>query len=171
MPAMLEVSKKFDQGEMFLSQVIKSAEVLNNSIKLLKPFFSKVNKKSSKKVLLATVKGDVHDIGKNIVSAILTGHGYQVIDLGVMVEPSTIIKIAKRERVQLIGLSGLISSSLPEMKNSLVAIKNAKLKIPVLVGGAALSDEVVKQQLSSVYPSGVYYVKDAFKVLDVISKM
>ena len=179
MPAMFEVGNQFGAGKMFLPQVMKSASVLKRAIAILesmgeKSFAGKNDAESSvqkAKILLATVKGDVHDIGKNIVSVILSSNGYRIVDLGVMVEATKIVETAKAENVDVIGLSALISPSLEEIKNTLEEIEKSGLKIPVLIGGAALSQEYADAHLSKIYSGTVLYVKDASLVLKAVETL
>jgi 5-methyltetrahydrofolate--homocysteine methyltransferase len=172
MPAMFEVGNLFSQGKMFLPQVIKSASVLKRAITILEPYIAKNESQTTKStIVLATVKGDVHDIGKNIVSVILSSNGYKIIDLGVMVESAKIIDVAIAEKADMIGLSALISSSLEEIKRTITEISNANLKIPVLLGGAALSNEYTVKHLSDLYSGEVVYVKDASLVLEAVSNL
>ena len=119
MSAMQEIGRLFEQGELYLPQLIRSASVMNNCVDILTPYLDKVDKASSKgKILMATVDGDVHDIGKNIVGTVLECNGYEVIDLGVMVPRDKIVEKAKEINADVVTLSGLISPSLKEMEKS-----------------------------------------------------
>jgi 5-methyltetrahydrofolate--homocysteine methyltransferase len=172
MPSMFEVGNLFAEGKMFLPQILKSASVLNKAVAFLEPHIqNNESSKSNVKILLATVKGDVHDIGKNIVSVILSANGYQVIDLGVMVEADRIINTAREEDVAFVGLSGLISPSLKEMQNTLSEAQKSNLSIPFLVGGAAVSAEYAQKHLAPVYDAGVHYIKDASAVSKAIDEI
>ena len=164
MQGMNEVGDLFGAGKMFLPQVVKTARTMKDAVAILQPYIEKEKvdgKAIAGKVLLATVKGDVHDIGKNIVGVVMACNNYEVIDLGVMVPADQIIKKAKEENVDLIGLSGLITPSLQEMVNSVVAFKEAGLNIPVMIGGATTSQLHVALKIAPLYDAPVVWVKDA----------
>lgn len=164
MKGMNEVGDLFGAGKMFLPQVVKTARTMKDAVAILQPYIEKEKvdgKAIAGKVLLATVKGDVHDIGKNIVGVVMACNNYEVIDLGVMVPADQIIKKAKEENVDLIGLSGLITPSLQEMVNSVVAFKEAGLNIPVMIGGATTSQLHVALKIAPLYDAPVVWVKDA----------
>ena len=164
MEGMNEVGDLFGAGKMFLPQVVKTARTMKDTVAILQPYIEKEKvdgKAIAGKVLLATVKGDVHDIGKNIVGVVMACNNYEVIDLGVMVPADQIIKKAKEENVDLIGLSGLITPSLQEMVNSVVAFKEAGLNIPVMIGGATTSQLHVALKIAPLYDAPVVWVKDA----------
>lgn len=164
MQGMNEVGDLFGAGKMFLPQVVKTARTMKDAVAILQPYIEKEKvdgKAIAGKVLLATVKGDVHDIGKNIVGVVMACNNYEVIDLGVMVPADQIIKKAKEENVDLIGLSGLITPSLQEMVNSVIAFKEAGLNIPVMIGGATTSQLHVALKIAPLYDTPVVWVKDA----------
>ena len=164
MQGMNEVGDLFGAGKMFLPQVVKTARTMKDAVAILQPYIEKEKvdgKAIAGKVLLATVKGDVHDIGKNIVGVVMACNNYEVIDLGVMVPADQIIKKAKEENVDLIGLSGLITPSLQEMVNNVVAFKEAGLNIPVMIGGATTSQLHVALKIAPLYDAPVVWVKDA----------
>lgn len=164
MQGMNDVGDLFGAGKMFLPQVVKTARTMKDAVAILQPYIEKEKvdgKAIAGKVLLATVKGDVHDIGKNIVGVVMACNNYEVIDLGVMVPADQIIKKAKEENVDLIGLSGLITPSLQEMVNSVVAFKEAGLNIPVMIGGATTSQLHVALKIAPLYDAPVVWVKDA----------
>ena len=164
MQGMNEVGDLFGAGKMFLPQVVKTARTMKDAVAILQPYIEKEKvdgKAIAGKVLLATVKGDVHDIGKNIVGVVMACNNYEVIDLGVMVPADQIIKKAKEENVDLIGLSGLITPSLQEMVNSVVAFKEEGLNIPVMIGGATTSQLHVALKIAPLYDAPVVWVKDA----------
>ena len=164
MQGMNEVGDLFGAGKMFLPQVVKTARTMKYAVAILQPYIEKEKvdgKAIAGKVLLATVKGDVHDIGKNIVGVVMACNNYEVIDLGVMVPADQIIKKAKEENVDLIGLSGLITPSLQEMVNSVIAFKEAGLNIPVMIGGATTSQLHVALKIAPLYDAPVVWVKDA----------
>ena len=159
MQGMNEVGDLFGAGKMFLPQVVKTARTMKDAVAILQPYIEKEKvdgKAIAGKVLLATVKGDVHDIGKNIVGVVMACNNYEVIDLGVMVPAAQIIKKATEENVDLIGLSGLITPSLQEMVNSVVAFKEAGLNIPVMIGGATTSQLHVALKIAPLYDCLLY---------------
>ena len=176
MQAMNSVGDLFGEGKMFLPQVIKSARVMKKAVSYLEPLIEqeKLQNKTSqnaKKILLATVKGDVHDIGKNIVGIVLSCSGCQVIDLGVMVPAKEIIDAAIRENADIIGLCGLITPSLDEMIRVLDEAKNRNLNIPFMIGGAAASQLHTAVTMADKYEGGVVYVKDASRSVDVVKNL
>lgn len=174
MVGMNEVGDLFGSGKMFLPQVIKSARVMKKAVAYLLPYIESESKgvsTSAGKVLLATVKGDVHDIGKNIVGVILGCNNYEVIDLGVMVPMDKILKTAKEEQVDVIGLSGLITPSLEEMVSIAEEMERRNLKIPVLIGGATTSDIHTAVKISPKYSQPVIHVKDASLSVGVVSRL
>ena len=161
------------KGQMFLPQVVKSARVMKKAVAHLLPFLeaeSDGEMKSAGKILMATVKGDVHDIGKNIVSVVLRCNNYEVIDLGVMVPMSTILQKAKEYQVDVIGLSGLITPSLDEMVTISKEMKRLQLDVPLLIGGATTSKVHTAVKLSPEYPN-VLYVQDASRAVGVVSSL
>lgn len=165
------VGDLFGEGKMFLPQVVKTARVMKKAVAVLQPFIEKENKSTTTtkagKILLATVKGDVHDIGKNIVNVVLSCNNFEVIDLGVMVEKEKIIQTAIEQKVDLIGLSGLISPSLNEMIQVAKALKNKNLTIPLLIGGATTSKLHTALKIAPEYNDRVVYVKDASQSVQV----
>ena len=164
MAGMNEVGRRFGAGKMFLPQVVKTARTMKQAVGILQPYIqaSGVSTESaSRKVLLATVKGDVHDIGKNIVSVVMACNGYEVIDLGVMVPAEQIVKRAAEEHVDMIGLSGLITPSLEEMVNVARELRRAGLEIPIMIGGATTSQLHVALKIAPVYGGPVVWLKDA----------
>lgn len=164
MDGMNEVGELFGAGKMFLPQVVKTARTMKAAVELLTPFMEaekEEGKVSAGKVLLATVKGDVHDIGKNIVGVVMACNNYEIIDLGVMVPADQIVRKAKEEHVDMIGLSGLITPSLDEMVNTAKELCKAGLDIPLMVGGATTSELHVALKIASVYDGPVLWVKDA----------
>ena len=164
MAGMNEVGRRFGEGKMFLPQVVKTARTMKQAVEILQPYIQISNLKSqtsNPKVLLATVKGDVHDIGKNIVGVIMACNGYEVIDLGVMVPAEQIVERAKAENVDMIGLSGLITPSLEEMVNVARELEKAGLNIPIMIGGATTSELHVALKIAPVYGGPVVWLKDA----------
>ncbi|MBR1416161.1 MAG: methionine synthase [Prevotella sp.] len=167
MAGMNEVGRRFGEGRMFLPQVVKTARTMKQAVEILQPYIenSRADTASGaavhKKVLLATVKGDVHDIGKNIVAVIMACNGYDVIDMGVMVPASQIVQKAQEEHVDMIGLSGLITPSLEEMVNVAKELRRAGLDIPIMIGGATTSQLHVALKIAPVYGGPVVWLKDA----------
>jgi len=173
MAGMATVGDLFGSGKMFLPQVVKSARVMKQAVAYLEPFMHSegTEKQSQGKILLATVKGDVHDIGKNIVGVVLQCNNYEVIDLGVMVPYERIMEVANKEKVDIIGLSGLITPSLDEMVHVAQAMENANLDIPLLIGGATTSKLHTALKIEPEYQKKSVYVADASRVVEVVSKL
>jgi 5-methyltetrahydrofolate--homocysteine methyltransferase len=173
MDGMNIVGDLFGSGKMFLPQVVKSARVMKKSVAYLTPFIEaeKTEASNAPKVLLATVKGDVHDIGKNIVGVVLACNGYQIIDLGVMVPANKILDEAIRLNVDVIGLSGLITPSLDEMVNIAIEMKKRNMHIPLLIGGATTSRIHTAVKIAEHYEHGVVHVLDASRSVTVVSDL
>ena len=175
MGGMNEVGDLFGSGKMFLPQVVKSARVMKKAVAVLAPYIEKESegeeKKTAGKILLATVKGDVHDIGKNIVGVVLSCNSYQIIDLGVMVPAEKIIDTAINEKVDFIGLSGLITPSLEEMVHVASEMERRKVEIPLLIGGATTSEIHAAVKIAPAYSKTVVHVKDASKAAGVLSSL
>lgn len=174
MDGMGVVGDLFGAGKMFLPQVVKSARVMKKAVAVLLPYIEaeKVTESSSAgKVLLATVKGDVHDIGKNIVGVVLACNNFEVIDLGVMVPASKILQTAMEENVDIIGLSGLITPSLEEMVHVAAEMERLNLHWPLLIGGATTSEIHTAVKIAPAYKKPVVHVRDASKVTQVISNL
>ena len=173
MNGMNEVGDLFGAGKMFLPQVVKSARVMKKAVARLTPYIEAEGKGSVKstagKILLATVKGDVHDIGKNIVGVVLSCNNYEIIDLGVMVPADKIIDTAINEKVDCVGLSGLITPSLEEMAHVASEMNRRKLNLPLLIGGATTSEIHTAVKIAPAYSNPVVYVKDASKAAGVLS--
>ena len=174
MAGMNAVGKRFGEGKMFLPQVVKTARTMKQAVSILQPYIEADKKEGSKsagKVLLATVKGDVHDIGKNIVSVVMACNGYEVIDMGVMVPAEQIVRKAQEAHVDMIGLSGLITPSLEEMVNVATELKKAGLQIPIMIGGATTSELHVALKIAPVYGGPVVWMKDASQNAIVAAKL
>jgi len=171
MDSMNIVGDLFGEGKMFLPQVVKSARVMKKAVANLTPYIDKKTKIKSNKILLATVKGDVHDIGKNIVKVVLECNGFEVIDLGVMVPKNKIIDEAISNKVDMIGLSGLITPSLDEMVDVAKEMGEKGLKIPLLIGGATTSKKHTVIKIDPVYKNNVFHVLDASKSVFVSQKL
>jgi 5-methyltetrahydrofolate--homocysteine methyltransferase len=177
MEGMKVVGELFGEGKMFLPQVVKSARVMKQAVAYLMPFMEEEKRlrpelqTNAKTFVIATVKGDVHDIGKNIVGVVLSCNGYQVIDLGVMVGIDEIIKAAKKHNAQMIGLSGLITPSLDEMITNAKELQRQGFTIPLLIGGATTSKIHTAVKLAHHYSGPVIHVSDASLVVEVCSKL
>ncbi|MCU0456427.1 MAG: methionine synthase [Bacteroidales bacterium] len=175
MGGMNEVGDLFGSGRMFLPQVVKSARVMKKAVAKLAPYIEKegegTEKKSAGRILLATVKGDVHDIGKNIVGVVLSCNSYDVSDLGVMVPADRIIDTALSEKADFIGLSGLITPSLEEMVHVASEMERRKLKIPLLIGGATTSEIHAAVKIAPAYSGPVIHVKDASRAAGVLASL
>lgn len=175
MDGMNQVGDLFGSGQMFLPQVVKSARVMKKAVAYLLPYIEaeKDGKQSAAgKILMATVKGDVHDIGKNIVGVVLACNNYEIIDLGVMVAPQVIIQTAIEQNVDAIGLSGLITPSLDEMVHLAKEMERAGLSIPLLIGGATTSKVHTAVKIEAHYPSGaVIHVLDASRSVTVVESL
>jgi 5-methyltetrahydrofolate--homocysteine methyltransferase len=164
MTGMKIVGERFGAGKMFLPQVVKTARTMKRAVEILQPHIEAERSSAAKragKILLATVKGDVHDIGKNIVSVIMACNNYEVIDMGVMVPAEQIVRKAVEEQVDMIGLSGLITPSLEEMVNVAREMQRAGLNIPIMIGGATTSELHVALKIAPVYGGPVVWMKDA----------
>ncbi len=174
MAGMNVVGDLFGSGKMFLPQVVKSARVMKKAVAYLLPFIEaqKDGKSSSAgKILMATVKGDVHDIGKNIVSVVLGCNNYEIIDLGVMVQPERIIEMAIKENVDIIGLSGLITPSLDEMVYLAKELNKLNIKIPIMIGGATTSRAHTAVKIAPEYNETVVHVNDASRAVTVAGNL
>jgi len=177
MAGMNVVGDLFGAGKMFLPQVVKSARVMKKSVAYLTPYLEEEKRlggdsaRPAARVLLATVKGDVHDIGKNIVGVVLACNNYEIIDLGVMVPTEKIIEAAKREKVDIVGLSGLITPSLDEMVHVAKEMQHEKLDLPLLIGGATTSRIHTAVKIDPVYSGPVVHVLDASRSVPVASEL
>ncbi|MDH3563029.1 MAG: B12-binding domain-containing protein, partial [Gammaproteobacteria bacterium] len=174
MDGMNVVGDLFGAGKMFLPQVVKSARVMKKAVAWLIPFIEAEKTSESRakgKILMATVKGDVHDIGKNIVGVVLACNNYEVIDLGVMVPAARILETAKKEKVDIIGLSGLITPSLEEMAHVAKEMQREDFTIPLLIGGATTSRVHTAVKIAPNYPHPVVWVKDASRGVGVASNL
>ena len=172
MDGMRVVGDLFGSGRMFLPQVVKSARVMKRAVAYLQPFMEDGQDgphEAQGKVLLATVKGDVHDIGKNIVGVVLGCNDYEVIDLGVMVTADTILDTAEREGVDVVGLSGLITPSLDQMVDVAKEMDRRRLEVPLLIGGATTSRQHTAVKIAPAYGNETVHVLDASRVVDVVS--
>ena len=164
MAGMNKVGQLFGEGKMFLPQVVKTARTMKQAVSILQPYIEaerEIGSKSAGKVLLATVKGDVHDIGKNIVGVVMACNNYEIIDMGVMVPAEQIVRKAKEEHADMIGLSGLITPSLEEMVNVAKELQREGMNIPIMIGGATTSELHVALKIAPVYSGPVVWMKDA----------
>ena len=174
MAGMNHVGDLFGSGKMFLPQVVKTARTMKKAVAILQPYIEAEKEegtRSAGKVLVATVKGDVHDIGKNIVSVVMACNNYEIIDLGVMVPAEQIVETAIREKVDIVGLSGLITPSLEEMVHVVTELQRAGLDIPVMIGGATTSKLHTALKIAPVYHAPVVYMKDASQNALVAAKL
>ncbi|MDB4933029.1 MAG: methionine synthase, partial [Labilithrix sp.] len=175
MDGMKIVGDLFGQGKMFLPQVVKSARVMKKAVAYLEPYMEAEKQKTGARtlgtVLLATVKGDVHDIGKNIVGVVLGCNGYKVIDLGVMVPAAKILDTAVAEKVDMVGLSGLITPSLDEMVHVAKEMKRRGMTLPLLIGGATTSRQHTAVKIAPEYPHSTLHVLDASRAVGTVSSL
>ena len=177
MRGMQVVGDLFGEGKMFLPQVVKSARVMKRAVAHLLPYMEEERLRSGQaetkrgKVLIATVKGDVHDIGKNIVGVVLGCNGYEVIDLGVMIPSAKIVEAAKEHAVDVVGLSGLITPSLDEMVHVAEEFEHEKLSVPLLIGGATTSARHTAVKIAPKYSGSVVHVLDASRAAGVVEKL
>ncbi len=168
------VGDLFGSGKMFLPQVVKSARVMKKAVEYLNPFIEASKGQEQRalgKILMATVKGDVHDIGKNIVSVVLGCNNYKIIDLGVMVPPEKIIETAKKENVDVIGLSGLITPSLDEMVYLAKEMERQNFTVPLLIGGATTSKAHTAVKINPEYKNAVVHVNDASRAVTIVGDL
>ena len=174
MAGMNEVGELFGAGKMFLPQVVKAARTMKKAVSILQPFIEAGREEGAQKagkVLLATVKGDVHDIGKNIVSVVMACNNYEIIDLGVMVPAETIVQKAIEEKVDIVGLSGLITPSLDEMVHVAMEMQRVGLQIPIMIGGATTSPLHTALKIAPVYQGPVVHLKDASQNVLVAARL
>jgi 5-methyltetrahydrofolate--homocysteine methyltransferase len=172
MDGMKEVGRLFNENQLIVAEVLQSAEVMKASVAFLEPYMESNDTSSSKgKVLLATVKGDVHDIGKNLVDIILSNNGFHVIDLGIKVTPLELIEAVKNNKPDIIGLSGLLVKSAQQMVLTANDMREASISTPILVGGAALSRKFTDTKISKEYDGMVLYAKDAMEGLSLANQL
>lgn len=169
--AMKLVGESFRKGTMPLPFVLESAEVMKQAVSILEPKLGKENIKQKGSILIATVKGDIHDIGKNLVDIILSNNNYQVVNIGVDRSVDQIVKALSENKIDCLGLSGLLVKSIEEMKNVLQSLKGKGYELPVICGGAALTKDYVEKDLQNVYRGKVYYAKDAIKALEIMEQI
>lgn len=171
MDGMSEVGRLFNANELIVAEVLQSAEAMKAAVNHLEQFMEKADTAKRGKIVLATVKGDVHDIGKNLVEIILKNNGYDVVNLGIKVPPEELIKAFQEHRPDAIGLSGLLVKSAQQMVITASDLKDAGIEIPLLVGGAALSGKFTQQKIAPSYGSAVCYAKDAMTGLRLMNEL
>ncbi|MBG9736226.1 methionine synthase [Paenibacillus alvei] len=171
MKGMEEVGRLFNNNELIVAEVLQSAEVMKASVSFLEPHMEKNESAVKGKILLATVKGDVHDIGKNLVEIILSNNGYEIVNLGIKVPPDQLIEAYRKEKPDAIGLSGLLVKSAQQMVITAQDLRTAGIDVPILVGGAALTRKFTKNRISPEYDGLVLYAKDAMDGLDLANKI
>ncbi|WP_240377087.1 methionine synthase [Bacillus piscicola] len=172
MNGMDKVGKLFNNNELIVAEVLQSAEVMKASVSHLEPHMEKKEDDSGKgKIILATVKGDVHDIGKNLVDIILSNNGFKIVNLGIKVTPNELIEAVAKEKPDAIGLSGLLVKSAQQMVLTAQDLKEQNISIPMLVGGAALTRKFTDEKISAEYEGMVLYAKDAMNGLDIANKL
>jgi len=171
MTGMAEVGRLFNDNQLIVAEVLQSAEAMKAAVAHLQPFMEKSETHSKGKLLLATVKGDVHDIGKNLVEIILANNGFEVVNLGIKVPPEVLIEACRREKPDFIGLSGLLVKSAQQMAISAADLSAAGIDLPLLVGGAALSKKFADTRIASEYRGTVLYAKDAMNGLDLVNQL
>jgi len=171
MSGMSEVGRLFNNNELIVAEVLQSAEAMKAGVNHLEQFMEKTESSTRGKVVLATVKGDVHDIGKNLVEIILSNNGYQVINLGIKVPPEELIKAYREHQPDAIGLSGLLVKSAQQMVITGGDLKEHGVRVPLLVGGAALSDKFTRTKIAPSYASPTFYAKDAMTGLRILNEI
>lgn len=172
MKGMAEVGRLFNDNQLIVAEVLQSAEVMKASVSYLEQFMDKKEDDSGKgKVILATVKGDVHDIGKNLVEIILSNNGFKVIDIGIKVTPAALIEVIRKEKPDIIGLSGLLVKSAQQMVITAQDFKAAGIDLPVMVGGAALTRRFTETKIAPEYDGPVIFAKDAMQGLDLANRL
>ena len=172
MNGMKEVGRLFNENQLIVAEVLQSAEVMKASVSFLEPYMEKNDTSAAKgKIVLATVKGDVHDIGKNLVDIILSNNGYEVVDLGIKVPPQVLVETIKKEKPDMVGLSGLLVKSAQQMVITAHDMKQAGIDVPILVGGAALSRKFTDTKIAKEYDGLVLYAKDAMVGLSLANQL
>jgi len=169
--AMKDVGELFGSGKMQLPFVLQSAETMKASVDFLSPYLPKKKSQSQTTIILGTVKGDVHDVGKNLVDIILTNNGFKVVNIGIKADISLFIEELKKHNAHAIGMSGLLVKSTLVMKESLEELKRQGISVPVLLGGAALNRAFIDEHCQELYDGPVIYAKDAFDAIDALSKL
>jgi 5-methyltetrahydrofolate--homocysteine methyltransferase len=171
MAGMAEVGRLFNKNELIVAEVLQSAEAMKAAVNHLQQFMEKSESSTRGKIVLATVKGDVHDIGKNLVEIILSNNGFEVVNLGIKVPPEELIKAYHEHRPDAIGLSGLLVKSAQQMVTTAEDFRDAGIHVPLLVGGAALSEKFTKTKIGPMYASPTFYAKDAMTGLRLMNEI
>ncbi|MDX2180623.1 MAG: methionine synthase [Bryobacteraceae bacterium] len=171
MAGMTEVGRLFNNNELIVAEVLQSAEAMKSAVNHLEQFMEKADTAARGKIVLATVKGDVHDIGKNLVEIILSNNGYTVVNLGIKVPPEDLIKAYREHQPDAIGLSGLLVKSTQQMVTTAGDLKDAGIRVPLLVGGAALSDKFTRTKIAPSYSYATLYAKDAMTGLRLMNEI
>jgi 5-methyltetrahydrofolate--homocysteine methyltransferase len=171
MTGMAEVGRLFNNNELIVAEVLQSAEAMKAAVSHLEQFMEKADTEKRAKVMLATVKGDVHDIGKNLVEIILKNNGYEVINLGIKVPPEELIRAHREHQPDAIGLSGLLVKSAQQMVTTATDLREAGIDVPLLVGGAALSEKFTRSKIAPQYATAVCYAKDAMTGLRLMNHL
>ncbi|MBV9266537.1 MAG: methionine synthase [Acidobacteriaceae bacterium] len=171
MAGMAEVGRLFNNNELIVAEVLQSAEAMKAAVSYLEQFMEKAESASRGKIVLATVKGDVHDIGKNLVEIILSNNGYQVVNLGIKVPSEELIKAYREHNPSAIGLSGLLVKSAQQMVTTAGDLKDAGIRVPLLVGGAALSEKFTRTKIAPSYTCPTFYAKDAMTGLRLMNEI
>ena len=171
MSGMSEVGRLFNNNELIVAEVLQSAEAMKAAVSYLERFMAKADTAARGKIVLATVKGDVHDIGKNLVEIILSNNGYEVVNLGIKVPPEALIQAYREHQPDAIGLSGLLVKSTQQMVITATDLKTAGITVPVLVGGAALSEKFTRGKIAPAYGEAVCYAKDAMTGLSLMNRL
>jgi 5-methyltetrahydrofolate--homocysteine methyltransferase len=171
MAGMAEVGRLFNNNELIVAEVLQSAEAMKAAVNYLEQFMEKSTSSTRGKIVLATVKGDVHDIGKNLVEIILSNNGYQVVNLGIKVPPEDLIRAFQQHKPDVIGLSGLLVKSAQQMVTTAGDLKDAGINVPLLVGGAALSEKFTIGKIAPSYSAPTFYVKDAMTGLRLMNQI
>lgn len=171
MKGMEEVGRLFNANQLIVAEVLQSAEVMKAAVSYLEPHLDKTESASKGTVLIATVKGDVHDIGKNLVDIILANNGYKIVNAGIKVAPEQIIESCRKEMPMAIGLSGLLVKSAQQMVVTAQDLAKAGIQVPLIVGGAALTEKFTAAKIASEYEGSVYYAKDAMQGLEIVNRL
>ncbi len=171
MSGMDEVGRLFEQGKMIVTEVLQSAEVVKKAVSYLEPLMLNQDDSNKKKILLATVKGDVHDIGKNLVRIIFESNGYKVVDIGIRIDSNQLIKSIKEHNPDIVGLSGLLVKSSRYMVNIAEHLKEEGIDLPLIVGGAALTLKFVNKEIVPKAASTVIYARDAMSGLSKVNSL
>lgn len=171
MAGMSEVGRLFNNNELIVAEVLQSAEAMKSAVSYLEQFMEKKADSTRGRIILATVKGDVHDIGKNLVDIIMSNNGYEVVNLGIKVPPEVLIQAVREHKPDAIGLSGLLVKSAQQMVLTAEDLKNSGIGLPLLVGGAALSDRFTRGRIAPAYGNTVVYANDAMNGLDILNRL